>query len=100
VGANSALGTAEFCIAKYEMKKTPSNVPTSTPTSVPWIANKATAAAACAALGTGYRLPTNIEWNAVALEIYNQNSNWTGGTKLNGTLITGYYSGWTEPVDI
>lgn len=51
-------------------------------------------------MGSGYRLPTNKEWNAAALEIYNQGANWTGGTKLQGTLFTGFYSGWTEPIAV
>lgn len=82
------------------MKKGSDGKATSTASGKPWIANKATATDSCAALGAGYRLPTNKEWNATALEIYNQNSNWTGGKKLSGTLYTGYYSGWSEPVAI
>lgn len=74
-------------------------VATSTPTERPWLATKATATAACAALGSQYRLPTNAEWNAAALEIYNRAENWTGGAKLQGTLYTGFYS-WAEPMGI
>lgn len=50
-------------------------------------------------MGITYRLPTNAEWNATALEIYNRNDNWTGGAKLSGKLYTGYYS-WGEPLAI
>lgn len=98
VGANSTTHTAAFCIAKYEMKNV-TGAATSTPTGRPWIASKSTATSACASLGSNYRLPTNAEWNAAALEIYNQNSNWTGGTKLSGKLFTGFYS-WSEPLAI
>ncbi len=100
VAANSSLGTKQFCIAKFEMKKGSDGKAASTASGKPWIANKATASDSCVALGTGYRLPTNAEWNATALEIFNQDSNWTGGKKLSGTLYTGYYSGWSEPVAI
>lgn len=81
------------------MKKVSSNF-VSVPAEKPWLANKATAQAACASLGADYRLPTNNEWNAAALEIYNNSSNWTGGAKLSGTLYTGYYSGWSEPIAV
>lgn len=77
------------------MKKSDSGLAVSTPNRKPWLANKATAAAACA--NVGYRLPTNSEWNAVALEIFNNATNWD--TKKE-TLITGYYSGWEEPIEV
>jgi formylglycine-generating enzyme required for sulfatase activity len=76
------------------------SVATSQAAAVPWIANKATATSACSSLGGTYRLPTNAEWNAAALEIYNEATNWTGGAKLSGTLYTGMYSAWTAPVAV
>ncbi|KYG66336.1 hypothetical protein AZI86_04585 [Bdellovibrio bacteriovorus] len=100
VAANGTLGTAEFCIAKFEMKKSSGNTAEPKAADKPWLLNKNNAAKECGDLGAGYRLPTNAEWNAIALEIYNQNSNWTSGTKLQGTLMTGFYSGWTEPIAI
>ena len=81
------------------MKKSSSSF-VSAPAAKPWLANKATAQIACADLGADYRLPTNAEWNATALEIYNNGYNWTGGAKLVGTLYTGYYSGWSEPIAV
>jgi sulfatase modifying factor 1 len=99
VAANKTLGTAAFCIAKFEMKRVSSNF-VSVPGVKPWLANKATAQAACADIGGNYRLPTNAEWNATALEIYDNGLNWTGGAKLSGTLYTGYYSGWQEPIAV
>ncbi|WP_413580839.1 SUMF1/EgtB/PvdO family nonheme iron enzyme [Bdellovibrio sp. HCB288] len=98
VAANSALGTSAYCLAKFEMKQVNGSA-SATSSGKPWIANKATAAAACAALGVNYRLPTNAEWNAAALEIYNRAENWSGGAKLSGQLFTGYYS-WGEPLAI
>lgn len=97
VAANETLKTAAFCIAKYEMKKV-DNKASSVPNQKPWLANKATAQAACAALGAGYRLPSNSEWNAAALEIYHKEDNWLD--KGKNTLYTGFYSGWTEPIEI
>lgn len=99
VEANASLGTSAFCIAKYEMKQS-SGSAVSAATGKPWLATKATAAAACAALGITYRIPTNAEWNATALEIYNRGENWSGGAKFSGQLFTGYYSGWSEPVAV
>ncbi len=94
-----SLGTSAFCIAKFEMKQS-SGSAVSTASGKPWLATKATAAAACAALGITYRLPTNAEWNATALEIYNRGDNWSSGKKLSGHLYTGYYSGWSEPIAV
>ncbi|WII72662.1 SUMF1/EgtB/PvdO family nonheme iron enzyme [Bdellovibrio sp. 22V] len=99
VAANAALKTSAFCIAKYEMKKV-NNVAVTMPANKPWLANRATATQACASLGADYRLPTNAEWTAVALEIYRRAENWTNKKVEDGTLHTGYYSGWSEPVEI
>ncbi len=101
VAANSVLRTAAFCIAKFEMKMSVNQTALSVPSGRPWLANRATASQACAALGVGYRLPTNAEWNAVALEVYNNEDNWTKGrVSKGGTLYTGFYSGWTEPIAV
>lgn len=97
VEANADLGTSSFCLAKYEMKKD-GNKAVSTPSLKPWLATKATATEACA--NVGFRLPTNAEWNAAALEMYNQDANWVSGKKGTDTLVTGFYSGWTEPIAI
>jgi sulfatase modifying factor 1 len=99
VAANKTLGTEAFCIAKYEMKKSGSKF-ISAPSSKPFMANKATAEAACSNIDKNYRLPTNAEWNAAALEIYENAANWTGGKKSSGTLYTGYFSTWSEPIAI
>lgn len=98
VAANTVVKTDTYCIAKFEMKKV-SNKATSIATGKPWLANKATAQDACAALGADYRLPTNAEWTAAALEIYSNEENWVD-RKKNDTLYTGFYSGWTEPIEI
>ncbi|WP_374034341.1 SUMF1/EgtB/PvdO family nonheme iron enzyme [Bdellovibrio bacteriovorus] len=98
VAANSTVKTEAFCIAKFEMKKVGGKA-VSTAANKPWLATKAAAIDACAALGAGYRLPTNSEWNATALEIYNNQENWIDKNKKD-TLYTGYYSGWSEPVEI
>ncbi|WP_155723888.1 SUMF1/EgtB/PvdO family nonheme iron enzyme [Bdellovibrio bacteriovorus] len=99
VSANAIVGTSAFCLAKFEMKNVNSIAKTQA-AGKPWLAGKATATAACAALGSQYRLPTNAEWNAAALEIYNNAANWSGNAHKTGRLYTGFYSGWTEPIEI
>lgn len=78
VPANTALGTSDFCLAKFEMKAslndgtavfdgnnngtpldTSLHKPESRPDGIPWVRiTLAQAAAECARLGTGYHLST------------------------------------------
>lgn len=113
VPANTALGTSDFCLAKFEMKAslndgtavfdgnnsgtpldTSLHKPESRPDGIPWVRiTLAQAAAECASLGTGYHLSTLKEWQAAALNIESVASNWSGNSVGSGTIIRGHSDG-------
>ncbi len=85
VNANSELGTADFWVAKYEMKKETVNVngiasdrAVSRAAGLPWDTSRAQAHTACQMLGEGYKLISNAQWQAIAREIEGNNlNNWS-----------------------
>lgn len=81
VRANSDVGqTQPFCVAKYEMKDV-GGTATSQAASTPWVwIDRPTAISKCQALGAGYDLITNSQWQAMAREIETARS---GGAHLN-----------------
>lgn len=89
VAANADLGTARFCVARFEMKESAGHH-VSQAEGTPASATYAEAESACASEGA--RLPTNNEWNAIALEIKNQSGNWHAGE-----LQTGLHALWDSP---
>jgi hypothetical protein len=92
VAANPQLDTAEFCVARYEMKRV-ADKPLSLAGGRPWIdVSRNQALELCAGLGFGYRLISNAEWQAVAREIESVGKNWSGGAPGLGTLNIGNFS--------
>lgn len=83
---NSDLGSTDFCVMKYEAKNV-SGVATSQAAGAPWVnvlrgtsnTQSGSAWKACASLGTGYDLISNIQWQAVARNIETVASNWSLG---------------------
>jgi hypothetical protein len=80
-----------FCVAKYEMKivdqtsgaqtYSPFFVAESRPDGTPWVnISRSQSITECQALGTGYDLITNDQWQTVAQNIELQNSNWTSNS--------------------
>jgi hypothetical protein len=105
VTKNTAVGTtADFCVAKYEMKCTASSPlgtegtgtnctgsPVSHAANQPWInITQGNAKASCASLGTQYHLITNAEWMTIARDIEATASNWSSGTVSSGALNRGH----------
>ncbi|WP_413577610.1 hypothetical protein ACLVWU_04305 [Bdellovibrio sp. HCB290] len=109
-GENGTLQN-EFCIAKYEMKilgdddgyqtYNPALVADSRPTGTAWrqitmpqMLNR------CQALGAGYDLVSNLQWNVIARNIAGVASNWNGNAVGSGQLNQGNRSsGDQEPAD-
>lgn len=91
---NNAVGTtANFCVAKYEMKcnGTCTGAPISAAAGLPWVNITQTAAkTACAAMGGQYHLVTNAEWMTIARSIEATATNWSTGTVSSGTLNRGH----------
>lgn len=94
---DSDTGTsADFCIAKYEMRNVAGNA-TSQNTGTNWVGIIQTAAKTeCEDLNTlngvvnKYALPTNEEWMAMARDIESVNVNWSSGTAGSGSLNRGW----------
>jgi formylglycine-generating enzyme required for sulfatase activity len=88
VPANTQLSTAEFCVMKYEAKSV-SNTATSQTALTPWVnISRADAITKCQALGAGYDLITNAQWQAIARNIESVPSNWSAGS-LTGNVNDG-----------
>lgn len=74
VGANT-----DFCVAKYEMKNV-GQIATSQISGAPWVfLDRATSVYLCQALGIGYDLISNAQWQAIARNIESNPVNWNGG---------------------
>lgn len=93
VPKNTAYTTSDFCVAKYTASGT-TGAAQSVAGATPWVSiNRADAAAACAANGTGYDLMTNAEWQTIARNIEAVASNWSSGTVGNGSINSGHSDG-------
>ncbi|QDK44460.1 hypothetical protein DOM22_04455 [Bdellovibrio sp. ZAP7] len=90
----------EFCLAKYEMKiagdadgyqaYNVSFVAESRASGTPWrLLNVDQMITSCQALGAGYDLISNTQWNTVARNISAQASNWSSGIVGTGQLNQG-----------
>lgn len=110
IAANPDYSSAEFCIAKYEMKVSTNAgspvfdgynggveldvtqyKPESRPFGTPWVKiTHANAIDECESLGAGYHLATAREWQIAVREIESVNANWSSGTIDSGELNTGH----------
>ena len=94
VGVPSLTGytTNSFCVMKYEAKNDGSNNAISQAADTPWgNINRANSITRCQAIGTGYDLITNDEWQSIARNIEDVSSNWATGTIENsGGLNIGH----------
>ena len=90
VPGDSALGTLDFWVQKYEAKNV-SSLPTSQPSGFPWVSITQTEAKnRCEALGPGYHLLTMQEAQTISRNIENNAWNWTGGSVGSGGLWRGH----------
>lgn len=88
-------GTGDFCLAKFEMKNNGLDQAVSEPVGEPWVdITRADAVAACHALGGGYNLVSNTQWQALARNLMQQTSNWMTGV----VGATGIYRGHSDDV--
>lgn len=91
VPARSPYTSLGFCVAKYEMKiqgqsngniaYNAANVAESRPDGTPWVnVTRPQAIAECQALGAGYDLITNAQWQSIAQNAELKNTNWTSNS--------------------
>lgn len=93
VPALAGYAPSDFCVAKYESKASGTSA-ASVPVGLPWIgASVAQSLSACRANGTSYDLISNLEWQAVARDVENVASNWSGGIVGGGSLNRGHSDG-------
>ena len=84
----------DFCVAKYEMKNDGYGEAISQSTGTPWVSlNRADAIKNCRALGAGFELISNNQWQTIARNITNVNSNWSSGVVASGKVNTGHTDG-------
>ena len=91
VYGDSDYGTSNFCITKFEAKKSgPGNV-SAVSTSVPWVSeSQSTFVSKCQAIGTGYDMQSNDHWMTVTANVANVGDNWSGGVVGSGALSRGH----------
>lgn len=88
--------THSFCVAKYEIKIDDSDHFVSQAEGAPYVhVNRNKAIANCASMGEGYDLITNDEWQAIARNIEQVDSNWQQGIVGSGVLNKGYSGQFT-----
>jgi hypothetical protein len=86
--------TQDFCVAKYEMKKSKSNTAVSVPEDLPWVnINLEEAREACISSDEeieGFDLITNEQWMTIARNIENTDKNWSDQRVGSGILARGH----------
>lgn len=101
VPADTNVGvSADFCVMKYEARIS-NGKPYSQSAWAAWnYISQVNARNACAALGSGYQLISNPEWQAIARNIEDQNINWLNGVKGTDYLNRGWSaSNWSDGFD-
>ena len=90
VPALAGYTTSAFCVAKYEMKNDGSGGAISQAVGTPWAnITQADALAKCTALGSGYDLINNDEWQTLARNVEKVASNWHLGQIGSSIFIRG-----------
>ncbi len=89
VPALAGYTTTDFCVAKYEMKN--NSGAQSEAAGSPWVSvDRPTAISACTALGAGYDMISNAQWQTIARNIADTAGNWSTGTAYDGELSRGH----------
>ncbi len=97
IAANLDLGTAPFCVMKYEARQDQFGRPVSRPENLPWTnITQIQAKQRCQALGARFDLISNPEWVAIARDIESVDKNWSEGEVGRGHLPKGWsgHSAW------
>jgi len=88
---NTTYTAVDFCVMKYEAKNDGYGTAVSTAAGVPWVSiNRATARSKCQALGEGYDMISNDQWQTIARNIAGTASNWDSGAVASGQLSRGH----------
>jgi len=80
-----------FCVMKYEAKNDGYGTAVSIAAGAPWVnIDRPTARSKCQALGSGYDMISNDQWQTIARNIAGVASNWSTGTVTSGELNRGH----------
>jgi hypothetical protein len=96
IRGNGVLGTADFCVMKYEANQSGASIPESVPLGLLWVSIDATnsriAFEAMAEVGFGgeFTLISNPEWMTIARDIELVATNWSGGIVGSGHIPRGH----------
>lgn len=101
VPARSPYTSLGFCVAKFEMKiqgqsngniaYSAANVAESRPDGTPWVnVTRPQAITECQALGAGYDLITNAQWQSIAQNAELKNTNWTSNSVGSEMMYRGH----------
>ena len=91
VPANTTYFPKQFCVAKYEMKNDGYGTAVTQATGTPWVSiDRPTSRSKCQALGSGYDMISNDQWQTIARNIAGVASNWDSGTVASGQLNRGH----------
>ena len=101
IPARSPYSSLGFCVAKFEMKiqgqsngniaYSAANVAESRPDGTPWVnVTRSQAISECQALGAGYDLITNAQWQTIAQNVELKNTNWTSNSVGSEMMYRGH----------
>lgn len=96
VPGNSAFGTSDFCVMKYEAKNDAgANIlAISSPNDTPWVNISQTDATSRAAFACQTcHLISEAEWMTIAANVLSVPSNWSGGSVGSGYIYSGHNDG-------
>lgn len=88
VYGNSALGTSDFCVMKFEAKNV-GGIATSQASGTPWVSITQPNAAS-AATAAGGHLITEAEWMTIAADVLSVKYNWSSGEVGTGYTYSGH----------
>lgn len=88
VYGNTALGTDDFCVMKYEAKNV-GGVATSEAAGAPWVYISQTDAITASTAAGGHLL-TEREWMTIAADVLSVKYNWSGGEVGSGIIWQGH----------
>ncbi len=91
VPANTTYFSKQFCVMKYAASNDGYGTAVSVATGAPWVSiDRPTSRSACQALGQGYDMISNDQWQVVARNIAGVAVNWSTGTVASGQLSNGH----------
>jgi formylglycine-generating enzyme required for sulfatase activity len=91
VPRNTTYTSVDFCVMKYEAKNDGYGTAVSQAAGAPWVSiDRPTARGHCQALGAGFDMISNDQWQTIARNIAGTSSNWDSGVVASGQINRGH----------